>query len=123
MRYMAPELLEGVIAHTREALCSVDMYALALVMWEIITQCDVYPMTMYRPPYEEYIADGSSFAAQLYDTIVVRKLRPTLIRDLKDKQHALIIHELCLLIDACWTTDSDMRMNAQTLAFKLNQLV
>jgi tRNA A-37 threonylcarbamoyl transferase component Bud32 len=45
MRYMAPELLEGVIAHTREALCSVDMYALALVMWEIITQCDVYPLT------------------------------------------------------------------------------
>jgi serine/threonine protein kinase len=45
MRYMAPELLEGVIAHTREALYSVDMYALALVMWEIITQCDVYPLT------------------------------------------------------------------------------
>jgi len=45
MRYMAPELLEGVIAHTHEALCSVDMYALALVMWEILTQCDVYPIT------------------------------------------------------------------------------
>jgi hypothetical protein len=45
MRYMAPELLEGVIAHTHEALYSVDMYALALVMWEIITQCDVYPIT------------------------------------------------------------------------------
>ncbi len=45
LRYMAPELLEGVIAHTREALCSVDMYALALVLWEILAQCDVYPMT------------------------------------------------------------------------------
>lgn len=42
---MAPELLEGVIAHTREALCSVDMYAFALVMWEIVTQCDAYPTT------------------------------------------------------------------------------
>lgn len=45
IRYMAPELLEGVIAHTREALCNVDMYALALVIWEIITQCEVYPIT------------------------------------------------------------------------------
>ncbi len=45
MRYMAPELLEGVIAHTREALCSVDIYAFALVMWELLTQCDVYPTT------------------------------------------------------------------------------
>ncbi len=44
MRYMAPELLEGVIAYTHDALYSVDMYALALVMWEIVTQCDVYPM-------------------------------------------------------------------------------
>lgn len=44
-RYMAPELLQGIIAHTREALCSVDMYALALVLWEIINQCDVYSTT------------------------------------------------------------------------------
>jgi serine/threonine protein kinase len=45
MRYMAPELLEGVIAYTHDALYSVDMYALALVMWEIVTHCDIYPVT------------------------------------------------------------------------------
>ncbi|CAF2996323.1 unnamed protein product [Rotaria sp. Silwood2] len=126
IRYMAPELLEGVISHTREALCSVDMYALALVMWEIITQCDVYPTTVYRPPYEEYRTNSSnrsSFATEIYDIVVVRRLRPTLVRQIQDNQHSLIIHELCSLIDACWITDSDMRMNAQTLAFKLNQLI
>jgi serine/threonine protein kinase len=42
LRYMAPELLEGVIEHTREALCAVDVYAMALVMWEIINQCEFY---------------------------------------------------------------------------------
>ncbi|CAF3846679.1 unnamed protein product [Rotaria sp. Silwood1] len=126
MRYMAPELLEGVIAHTREALCSVDMYALALVMWEIITQCDMYPMTVYHLPYEEYrtnSSNGSSFASEIYDIVVVRRLRPTLVRQIKDNQHSLIIHELCSLIDACWITDADIRMNAQTLTFKLNQLM
>ncbi len=48
---------------------------------------------MYRPPYEEYItnnSDGSLFAAQLYDAVVVRKYRPTLIREFKDQQHALV---------------------------------
>jgi len=45
---------------------------------------------VYRPPYEEYITDGSSFAVQLYDTVVVRKCRPTLIRELADKQHTLV---------------------------------
>ncbi len=45
---------------------------------------------MYRPPYEEYVAnipDGSCFAAQLYDIVVIRKCRPTLNRELKEKQY------------------------------------
>ena len=42
-RYMAPELLELAITHTSDALCKVDMYALGLVMWEIVTQCEEYP--------------------------------------------------------------------------------
>ncbi|CAF5211960.1 unnamed protein product, partial [Rotaria magnacalcarata] len=42
-RYMAPELLELAITHTSDALCKVDMYAVGLVMWEIVTQCQDYP--------------------------------------------------------------------------------
>jgi hypothetical protein len=45
---------------------------------------------VYRPPYEEYVAnipDGSCFAAQLYDIVVIRKCRPTLNRELKEKQY------------------------------------
>lgn len=102
-RYMAPELLQGVIAHTREALCSVDMYALALVFWEIISQCEVYPTTgkcperktlidlyclVYRPPYDEYVpysVDASLFTTQLHDIVVVRQYRPSLHRALKNE--------------------------------------
>lgn len=42
-RYMAPELLELAITHNGDALCKVDIYALALVMWEMISQCEDYP--------------------------------------------------------------------------------
>ena len=42
-RYMAPELLELAISHTSEALCKVDIYAVGLVMWEILSQCIDYP--------------------------------------------------------------------------------
>lgn len=42
-RYMAPELLELAISYTSEALCKVDMYAVGLVLWEILTQCEAYP--------------------------------------------------------------------------------
>ena len=38
-RYMAPEVLEGAITFTRDAFLRIDMYALALVMWEILSRC------------------------------------------------------------------------------------
>ena len=113
LRYMAPELLEGVIAHTHEALYSVDSYALALVMWEIVAQCDVHPTTgrrihsiprwkslylhslvvAYRPPYDEYLTNLSSFATQLYDIVVIRRLRPSLPHTLPATPDAAV----CLL--------------------------
>lgn len=83
-RYMAPELLEGVIAHTREALCSVDIYALALVYWEILRLCEMYPIaTSYQSPYDEYLVNNSeqsTLTSQLYDIVVVRRCRPSLCR-------------------------------------------
>ncbi len=48
---------------------------------------------MYQPPYEEYItksSDGPSFATQIYNIVIGRQLRPTLIRELKDQQHVLV---------------------------------
>ncbi|CAF3390268.1 unnamed protein product [Rotaria sp. Silwood1] len=45
-RYMAPELLELAITHTSDALCKVDMYAVGLVLWEIVTQCQDYSCKM-----------------------------------------------------------------------------
>ena len=36
---MAPEVLEGAITFTRDAFLRIDMYALALVMWEILSRC------------------------------------------------------------------------------------
>ena len=144
MRYMAPELLEGVIAHTREALCSVDIYALALVIWEICSQTEVFLPTIYRPPYDEHllnVQDRAAFSLQLYDIVVTRRLRPTLNRPLTNLHDAKvkriffvsfsskvflsssqIVEEISALINACWNADPDLRMNAQTLTFKLDQL-
>lgn len=122
MRYMAPELLEGVIAHTREALCSVDIYALALVIWEILSQTDVVQREIYRPPYDEYLTnvnDRSTFSIQLYDVVVTRRLRPTFPRPVKNFEK---LAEISALIDTCWTNDPELRLNAQTLTLKLEQI-
>ncbi len=41
-RYMSPELIEGAIAFTRETFLRIDVYASALVLWEIMSRGDFY---------------------------------------------------------------------------------
>ena len=36
---MAPEVLEGAISFTRESFLRIDMYAFALVLWEVTSRC------------------------------------------------------------------------------------
>ena len=36
---MAPEVLEGAISFTKDSFLRIDVYALALVLWEILSRC------------------------------------------------------------------------------------
>ena len=48
-RYMAPEVLEGAINFNREAFVRIDMYACALVLWELASRCTAHDGTYYVP--------------------------------------------------------------------------
>ena len=82
-RYMAPELLELAITHTSDALCKVDMYALALVLWEIVTQCEDYSASVdYQLPYAEYLSlnetNQNRVIEILHRVVVNEKKRPVI---------------------------------------------
>ena len=36
---MAPEVLEGAINFQRDAFLRIDMYAVGLVLWELVSRC------------------------------------------------------------------------------------
>lgn len=38
-RYMAPEVLQGAIAFNESSFLRIDIYALGLIMWEIVSCC------------------------------------------------------------------------------------
>lgn len=38
-RYMAPEVLEGAINFQRDSFLRIDMYAMGLVLWELLSRC------------------------------------------------------------------------------------
>lgn len=40
-RYMAPEVLQGAIAFQVESFLNIDVYALALVLWELLSRCNL----------------------------------------------------------------------------------
>lgn len=38
---MAPEVLDGAISFTKDSFLRIDIYAAALVLWELLTRCEV----------------------------------------------------------------------------------
>lgn len=40
VRYMAPEVLEMAIENENTAYMCIDIYASALVLWEVLTRCE-----------------------------------------------------------------------------------
>lgn len=45
---MAPEVLEGAIQFSRDAFLRIDTYAMALVMWELMTRCNFLELPRAR---------------------------------------------------------------------------
>ena len=57
-RYMAPEVLEGAINFNRDAFLGIDIYACALVLWELLSRCRGQdgPVPEYLLPFEEEVS-------------------------------------------------------------------
>lgn len=62
LRYMAPEVLDGAVnlRDCESSLKQIDVYALGLVLWELVTRCsDIYvpgsDVPQYKQPFENEI--------------------------------------------------------------------
>ncbi|CAF0723573.1 unnamed protein product [Didymodactylos carnosus] len=117
IRYMAPELLVGVISHTRESLLKVDVYAIALVFWEILSRCEEYPCNnkKYLSPFDEYINEQRITLETMYDLVIGAKKRPIIIRTSIKNQ---ILHQIFDVIEEAWDQEPDTRLTAHSLAVK-----
>eukprot|EP00117_Sycon_ciliatum_P019845 scpid78160/ scgid1515/ TGF-beta receptor type-1; ESK2; Transforming growth factor-beta receptor type I len=107
-RYMAPEILDGSInPHVFESFRMVDIYALALVLWEIATVCcpssDELPT--YKFPFEESVP-GDPSVEDMYGAVCVRKLRPSLPDHwLENKKLAVLVR----IIRTSWKEEPQSR--------------
>lgn len=109
-RYMAPEVLESrVNLEDLESFKQMDVYSMALVMWEMASRCEVIgEVKSYEPP----------FGSKVCEQPCVDSMRDLVLRDRgrPDIPLSWMIHAgmqmLCATITECWDHDPEARLTA-----------
>lgn len=89
-RYMAPEILEGTININLMSYMSSDVYALSLVMWEVLSQCPkfesdgispisydpAYSVPQYCLPFTAELKNEMPTLEKMTHIVCEKKVRP-----------------------------------------------
>lgn len=124
LRYMAPEVLDGAVNlhDLQSALKQIDVYALALVVWEIAMRCtDLFgkePVPEYKLPYNREL--GPVEQENLNVFVVQNKSRPR-FPDAWKHNH-LGLRSLKETIEDCWDQDADARLTALCVQERIMEL-
>ncbi|XP_025271145.1 bone morphogenetic protein receptor type-2 isoform X1 [Camponotus floridanus] len=125
LRYMAPEVLEGAVnlRDCESSLKQIDVYAMGLVLWELVTRCsDIYipgsEVPQYKQPYENEIGLHPTFE-QMQVLVSRNKARPLLEGNLVDRPGVRLIKET---IEDCWDADAEARLTALCIEERLSEL-
>ncbi|XP_050448402.1 bone morphogenetic protein receptor type-2 [Cataglyphis hispanica] len=125
LRYMAPEVLEGAVnlRDCESSLKQIDVYAMGLVLWELVTRCsDIYipgsEVPQYKQPYENEIGLHPTFE-QMQVLVSRNKARPLLESNLIDRPGVRLIKET---MEDCWDADAEARLTALCIEERLSEL-
>ncbi|KAG7467537.1 hypothetical protein MATL_G00154800 [Megalops atlanticus] len=119
-RYMAPEVLESrVNLEDLEAFKQMDVYSMALVLWEMVSRCEVIgEVKSYEPP----------FGSKVCEQPCVESMRDLVLRDRGRPEipASWTVHQgmkfLCATITECWDHDPEARLTAQCVVERFNSL-
>ncbi|KAM4718110.1 activin receptor type-2B [Anableps anableps] len=119
-RYMAPEVLEGAINFQRDAFLRIDMYAVGLVLWEVVSRCRAAdgPLDQYLLPFEEELGQHPTLE-DLQEVVVHKKRRPA-IKEFWLKHSGLA--QICETAEECWDHDAEARLSAGCVEERISQI-
>ncbi|VDP07961.1 unnamed protein product [Heligmosomoides polygyrus] len=121
-RYMSPEVLEGATEFTVPAFQRIDVYAMALVMWEVLSRTSLGDgddeVAPYKQPFEDVTSTYPSLG-EMRDVVVNRKLRP-------EFRPAITQHPVASAIEYTirdmWHTIADGRITASLARERVNAM-
>ncbi|CAH1642948.1 unnamed protein product [Spodoptera littoralis] len=125
LRYLSPEALEGALdlSGARAALCAVDVFALGLVLWEMLWRtrgAHAGPAPPYAPPYLHHGLPPRPTLAQMQSLVSRNKARPPLPKGPVQQSRALkIAADTC---DECWDHDAEARLTAVCVEERMAEL-
>uniref|UniRef100_F6WF86 receptor protein serine/threonine kinase n=1 Tax=Ciona intestinalis TaxID=7719 RepID=F6WF86_CIOIN len=111
-RYMAPELLERLVNLTDiEMFKRVDVYAMALVLWEMANRCETSEgmASPYKPPFGDKINDRPTKDQMLLLVCKERQL-PSIPE--KWKKHQGLSEFVDTILNETWEYDAEARITA-----------
>ncbi|KAM4697939.1 TGF-beta receptor type-2-like [Rhinophrynus dorsalis] len=117
-RYMAPEVLESrVNLEDLESFKQMDVYSLALVLWELGSRCEVTgEVRAYELPFESQVRE-QPVVDTMRDVVLHRRVRPN-IPETWQRHPGLAV--LCDTITECWDHDPEARLTAHCVAERFN---
>ncbi|KAI0989863.1 hypothetical protein GJ496_003380 [Pomphorhynchus laevis] len=121
-RYMAPEVLEGAISFNPNAFLCIDVYAYALVLYELCACCvdlvDSSELREYHLPFDFVGANPST--GDMKPIVIDKQLRPSLPSSFtKTSKMGLLLSQT---INDCWDQDPDSRLSIASAKFRLRNL-
>lgn len=125
VRYMSPEILEGAVnlRDCETTLKQIDVYSLALVLWELCMRChDFYPPEMVTPPYKApYEAETGVHPSfdQMRLIVLQHKARPMFPPCWGGGPAAHASQEIC---EDLWDHDPDARLTSLCVEERLMEI-
>eukprot|EP00062_Callorhinchus_milii_P027019 gi/632989825/ref/XP_007883854.1/ PREDICTED: bone morphogenetic protein receptor type-2-like [Callorhinchus milii] len=120
---MAPELLDGSVnlQDCESTLKRADVYALALLLWEIFTACDDLlqgdSVPAFQAAFEAEIGTNPSFEVMV-DLVSKGRQRPRLPLSWREFNKYVVE-----TVEDCWDQDAEARLSAQRAETRINDLV
>jgi len=109
-RYMSPEILDmSMNMQLFESFRRVDVYAFALVMWEVTRRCMTHEgVEDYALPFHEVVLPDPGFE-DMRKVVCVDQFRPNIPQRWEDDQ---VLNGLSKLMRDCWHDNSNVRLPA-----------
>lgn len=119
-RYMAPEVLESrVNLEDLESFKQMDIYSMALVLWEMASRCQVIgEVKCYESPFSSKVREHPCVES-MRDIVLRDRGRPEIPSHWQLHKG---MHFLCDTIVECWDHDPEARLTAHCVAERINMM-